>query len=199
MGKADHKGRTRGATQPFIQVLKPTLQEPAWKALPYGARCLYIAIKSYYTGSNNGRLFLSVRKAAEDMGASPNSTERWFKDLIKHGFIVATAGGFLGTEGKGTATYWRLTELGFNGEQPTRDYKDWPDLKNKTLYAKCGQTDRKIRTPCMQNADRCPENADSFGPNSPAACPENADISILPSTRGNLTRSTAGEIDPEST
>ncbi len=132
MGKVDHKGRSTGATSPFVQVLKSTLQEPAWLALPYGARCTYITLKSYFTGTNNGRLFLSVRKAAEDLGASPTSTERWFRDLIAHGFIVPTGGGFLGTEGKGTATYWCLTELGHNGEQPTRDYKDWPDLKNKS-------------------------------------------------------------------
>ncbi len=99
MPKADHKGRSKGATQPFVQVLKPTLQEPAWKALPYGARCLYITLKSFFTGSNNGRLYLSVRKAADELGASSTSTERWFQDLIKHGFIVPTAGGFLGAEG----------------------------------------------------------------------------------------------------
>lgn len=143
MGKSDHKGRTRGATQPFVSVLKSTLQEPAWKVLPYGARCLYITLKSFYVGSNNGRLYLSVRKAADELGASSNSAERWFRNLVDHGFIVRTAGGFLGAEGKGTATYWRLTELGCNGEQPTRDYKEWPNLKQNPVP--------KIATDCPQN------------------------------------------------
>ena len=184
MAKVDRKGRTKSATQPFVQVLKPTLQEPAWKALPYGARCLYITIKSYFMGNNNGRLYLSVRKAADELGASSTSTERWFQDLIKHGFIVPTAGGFLGAEGKGTATYWRLTELGFNGEQPTRDYKDWPDLRNKTPSQKKGQTVPKIGTPCPQNRDACPQNRDGFGPKTPDDCPQNRDVSNIPSTGG---------------
>jgi len=171
MSKVDHKGRSKGATPPFVQVLKSTLKEPAWKALPYGARCLYITLKSYYMGFNNGRLFLSVRKAADELGASSTSTERWFQDLIKHGFIVSTAGGFLGAEGKGTATNWRLTELGWNGQQPTRDYKDWPDLKNKTPSLKKGQTVPKIGTPRPQNRDRCPQNRDGFDPKTPSGCP----------------------------
>ncbi len=179
MAKADRKGRTQGATQPFIQVLKPTLREPAWKALPYGARCLYITIKGYFMGFNNGRLYLSVGKAADELGASSTSAERWFQDLIKHGFIVPTAGGFLGAEGKGIATYWRLTELGFNGEQPTRDYKDWPDLKNITPYQKKGRTVTKIGTPCPQNRDTCPQNRDGFDPKTAADCPQNSDLSNL--------------------
>ncbi len=197
MSKVDHKGRTKSATQPFVQVLKPTLQEPAWKALPYGARCLYITLKSFFTGSNNGRLYLSVRKAANELGASSTSTERWFQDLIKHGFIVPTAGGFLGAEGKGTATYWRLTELGFNGEQPTRDYKDWPDLKNRPPSQKKGRTVPKIGTPCPQNRDTCPQNRDGFDPITPADRPQNRDVSNLPCTEGKRTRSTANGTDPE--
>ena len=197
MSKINAKGRAKSATAPFVQVLKPTLQEPAWKALPYGARCLYITLKSFFMGSNNGRLYLSVRKAADELGASPTSTERWFQDLIQHGFIVPTAGGFLGAEGKGTATYWRLTELGWNGQQPTRDYKDWPDLKNKTPSQKKGQTVPKIGTPRPQNRDTCPQNRDGFDPKTPSGCPQNRDVSILPSTRSKRTRSTAGGIDPE--
>lgn len=177
MGKADRKGRTKGAVQPFVQVLKPTLKEPAWKALSYGARCLYITLKSYYRGDNNGRLFLSVRKAAEELGASRSSTERWFRDLIQHGFIMPTRGGFLGGDGKGTATSWRLTELGFMGEQPTKDYKDWPNIKTRIPSRKSGQTITKIGTPRHENRDNCHENRDAFTPKPPDQCHENRDVS----------------------
>ena len=177
MAKADRTGRTKGAAQPFVQILKPTLKEPAWRALSYGARCLYIALKSYYRGDNNGRLYLSVRKAAHDLGASPSSTERWFHDLIEHGFIVPTRGGFLGGDGKGTATSWRLTELGFMGEQPTKDYKDWPNIKNRIPYRKSLQTVPKIVADRTENRDGCTEIRDGFGPKSPNHCPENRYIS----------------------
>ena len=164
-------GRAKGAIQPFVQILKHTLKEPAWKDLSYGARSLYIAVKSYYRGDNNGRLFLSVRKASEELGASRSSTERWFQELIEHGFIVPTGGGFLGGDGKGTATSWRLTELGFMGEQPTKDYKDWPNMKNRIPSRKSGQTVTKIGTACHENRDTCHENRDGFGPKSPDHCP----------------------------
>ena len=151
MAKANATGRTTGAMQPYIQVLKPTLKEPAWKALSYGARCLYITLKSYYLGDNNGRIYLGVRKAAQDLGASRSSTERWFHDLILHGFIVPTRGGFLGSNGKGTATSWRLTEIGFMGEQPTKDYKDWPNIKNRIPSQKSVQSVPKIGTGVPKN------------------------------------------------
>ncbi len=183
MGKANAMGRTKGAMQPFVQVLKPTLQEPAWKALSYGARCLYITLKSYYLGDNNGRVYLGVRKAAQDLGASRSSTERWFHDLIQHGFIVPTRGGFLGGDGKGTATSWRLTELGFMGQQPTKDYKQWPNMKN-IPSRKSGQTVTKIGTACHENRDTCHENRDGFVPKQPSDRPENHDISIIPRGEG---------------
>ncbi len=170
MSKVNATGRTTGA-QPYVQVLKPTLKEPAWKALSYGARCLYITLKSYYFGDNNGRVYLGVRKAARELGASRSSTEIWFRDLTEHGFIVSTSGGFLGSDGKGTATSWRLTELGFMGEQPTKDYKDWPNIKNRTPSRKSGQAVPKIVIPRHENRDGCHENRDGFGPKSPAHCP----------------------------
>ena len=157
-------GPGQGRSPTIVQILKPTLKEPAWMELPYGARCLYITLKSYYRGDNNGRLYLSVRKAAQDLGASPSSTERWFHNLIHHGFIVPTSGGFLGNDGKGTAASWRLTELGFMGEQPTKDYKDWPNIKNRIPSRKSVHPVTKIGTPRH-------ENRDGFGPKSPDHCP----------------------------
>ena len=171
MGKANATGRARGAMQPFVQVLKPTLREPAWKALPYGARCLYITLKSYYRGDNNGRIYLSVRKAAQELGASRSSTEKWFHRLIQHGFIVPTRGGFLGSDGKGIATSWRLTELGFMGERPTKDYKDWPNIKNRIPSLESGRSVPRIGIVRPENRDGCPGKRDGFSPKSPDQCP----------------------------
>ncbi len=118
---------------PFVAVLKPTLKEPAWLDLNFGARCLYIALKSRFTGHNNGLFFLSVREAAKELRASRSSTERWFKELQDHGFIKMTTPPSLGVNGKGEATCWRLTEIGYMGQRPTREYKEWTPEKNKTL------------------------------------------------------------------
>jgi hypothetical protein len=122
--------------QPFVAVLKPTLQEPAWRALSYGARCLYITLKSFFNGRNNGQIYLGVRKAAQELNASRSSTERWFRELQEHGFIRPTQKAFLGVEGHASATYWRLTELGCMGEQPTREFKEWRPERNKDPHRK---------------------------------------------------------------
>ncbi|QIG48808.1 hypothetical protein G5V57_14370 [Nordella sp. HKS 07] len=171
-------------SQPFVAVLKPMLQEPAWLAMSYGARCLYITLKSFYNGSNNGNIFLGVRKAATLLGAVQSSTERWFRELQDHGFIRQTQGAFLGTDGHASATYWRLTEIGYRGERPTRDYQQWEPRKNKTPPRKSGQIVPKIGTPRTENEDTRPENEDGFGPNSLSDRLENRCISIIPSTRG---------------
>ncbi|WP_062225690.1 helix-turn-helix domain-containing protein [Aureimonas frigidaquae] len=172
--------------QPFVSVLKPTMQEPAWKALSYGARCLYIVVKSYYNGRNNGRIYLGVRRAAADMGASRSSTEVWFRELQEHGFLRITQAAHLGIDGNAMATFWRLTELGYMGEQPTRDYRGWtpPPTKKKTPHRKSGQTVTEIGTGCTENRDRCHENRDGFDPKSSLNCPDNRCISNLPSGVG---------------
>jgi hypothetical protein len=170
-------------SQPFVSILKPTLQEPAWKALPYGARCLYITLKSFFNGRNNGRIYLGVRKAATELKASRSSTERWFRDLRDHGFIRPTQGAFLGTEGHASATYWRLTELGYMGEQPTREFKQWAPDKNKSPHLKSGQTVPTIGTPRHENRDTCHENRDAFGQNPASDRPDNRCIGIIPCTQ----------------
>ena len=121
------RGRSKGEAQPaFVQVLKVTLKEPAWLDLSFGARCLYILLKSYYNGSsNNGRLYLSHRKAATELGCNKDSVPRWFSELETHGFIVKTKGSSLGSDGNAEAAHWRLTEIGCLGEPPTKDYRKW--------------------------------------------------------------------------
>lgn len=181
-------------SQPFVAVLKPTLQEPAWKALPYGARCLYITLKSFFNGQNNGKIFLGVRKAADLLGGSKSSAESWFKELEDKGFIRQTQGAFLGTDGRASATYWRLTELGYLGERPTRDYQQWTPAKIKIPSQKSGQTVPIFGTPRPENRDRCPKNRDGFAQKSRAECPDFQAISIIPSTRGRSSENSSHSI-----
>ena len=68
------KGRRRHTPDDhFVQIYKTMLDEPAWKALPFGARCLYLELKALYNGTNNGELFLSVRMAASRLGCANKS------------------------------------------------------------------------------------------------------------------------------
>jgi len=120
---------------PFIPVHKETMRTPAWKALTMGARMLFVHLKGHhFTGfnNNNGRIFLSERKAMEEMGVrNRESIRRWFRELQHYGFIVMTNPGTLGVEGKGKAPQWRLTELETplaDTREPTLDYKKWDGM-----------------------------------------------------------------------
>ena len=134
--KADNKRAGKKGSLPkdqqFVQLINAFRQEPAWLALSFGARCLYVEIKAIYNGQNNGRIMCSVRHAARIVGSTPKSAEKFLREIQGHGFIVETTPGALGVEGKGKGKLWRLTELGFMGDQPTKNYRDWKPQKNKT-------------------------------------------------------------------
>jgi hypothetical protein len=91
------------------------------------ARVLYIALLRRYNRDfhNNGRIYLAQRKAAEEIGSHKDQIARWFRELKHYNFIVMTQGHCLGVEGKGHAPHWRLTELGYMKDQPTRDFMRW--------------------------------------------------------------------------
>jgi helix-turn-helix protein len=114
-----------------VPLIIATAQTPAWKALSMGARVLYLELKRHHFlhPNNNGRIYLSQRKAVEEMGASNrDSVGRWFAELEHFGFIVKTAEAALGVDGKGKAPQWRLTELDTPyADQPraTRDFERW--------------------------------------------------------------------------
>jgi len=122
MGRDKHeKERHRERVSPFVMVLIDTLDAPAWRAMSLGARMLYIALRR----RNNGRIFLSQRNAAKELGSHHNEIARWFRELRYYGFIVMTAPGALGVDGKGKAPCWRLTDAGYMRDLPTRDFLRW--------------------------------------------------------------------------
>jgi hypothetical protein len=126
----------KGRLPPFVPLLVETLGSPAWRAMSHGARSLYVALRGKYMPAihNNGRINLSQRQASKELGGS-NSCQiaRWFRELQHFGFIVMTDPGCLGVDGKGRAPSWRLTELGYMKDNPTRDFLQWngTDFVNK--------------------------------------------------------------------
>ena len=125
MSRKKDKGRSiRG---PFVPLLKDTLASPAWRQMEPSSRLIYIALKGRYgiEQRNNGRLYLSVRMAAKEVGISTNTAMRGFHELIHYGFIVMIERGSLGVDGKGKAPHWRLTELGYMTDPPTNDFQRW--------------------------------------------------------------------------
>jgi hypothetical protein len=128
-GKRSDKGRL----PPFVPLLKETLTSPAWRAMSHGARSLYVALKLRFSNNfkNNGKIYLSQRNAARELGSGFEEITNWFRELQHYGFIVQTQAGCLGVNGKGLAPHWRLTECGYMAELPTRNFLKWDGTKFK--------------------------------------------------------------------
>jgi hypothetical protein len=151
--------RKKGHLPPFVPLTRTTLASPAWKELSYGARSLYVVLRSYLRvdNLNNGKVFRSYRHAAADLGTnSTRSVQRWFRELDHYGFIAMTTGSCLGIDGEGIAAHWRITECpSFDSKgthiAPTRDFERW----DGTLFDDPEKT--KSRTP--KGYTSCPKGA----------------------------------------
>jgi hypothetical protein len=130
--------REKGRLAPFVPYLKETMQHTTWRVMSLGARMLYLHLKARYNqnSQNNGKIYLPTRIAAKELGSGLSQIGRWFRELQHYGFIVMMEGGYLGVEGKGRAPRWRLTELGYMNNPPTRDYTRW--LGNLFVIQKAG-------------------------------------------------------------
>jgi hypothetical protein len=127
-----------------VPLLKATLDAPAWRAMSYGARNLYVALKRRVPKGRN-RAYLSYRHAQTEIGAkSPRMIQEWFKELEHYGFIILVQHGCLGVEGKGKSPHWRLTELGMTSkasadgifEPPTNEFMKWNGTASKAREAR---------------------------------------------------------------
>jgi hypothetical protein len=101
--------------------------------MSFGARCLYIVLRSYlrHDNANNGKVFRSHRDVCVDLGRrSRSSVVRWYRELQHYGFVVQTSGAHLGVDGDGISAHWRLTECpSFDPKgnliAATRDFDRW--------------------------------------------------------------------------
>ncbi|WP_406736548.1 hypothetical protein [Thioclava sp. GXIMD4215] len=120
----------------FVQLGRSLLAHWRRLHLSCGARSLHVELIDRYNGSNNGRIYLSSREAAELLGVTRNTIMRYYEELAILGFIKETRPHALGVEGKGRASEWRLTHLAADGKGPTRDFeKTEPLLKNRATPA----------------------------------------------------------------
>lgn len=110
MAVKPYKGQKKGAGR-HVQLPEWVQQTKAWATLKPSPRALYIELKRRYTGSNNGRIVLSHRDAANLLNVHRNSVGPWFKELEERGFIVMTQAPHLGPSGVGQSSHWTLTEM----------------------------------------------------------------------------------------
>ena len=117
--------KKKRAEERFVRLTYGMMQSQAWRSLDGNARAIYVELAMLYNGNNNGRIGLSVRQAAEAIGASKDTAARAMNRLQDRGFIVAvTKGSFVG---KRHATRWRFTEFkcDVTGQPASRDFETW--------------------------------------------------------------------------
>lgn len=125
--RVDPTGRSKG-DGPHVRFYRWELTSPAFRSLCTHARALLLELKALYNGINNGELFLSVREAARRLSVGKNLAERCFRQLQDRGFIRPNRTGSFNWKGgarRGEATTWILTEFGFAGALPTKDFMRW--------------------------------------------------------------------------
>jgi hypothetical protein len=134
---------------PFIPLFKETMRTPAWRAMSHGARSLFTELRFRYSNSfkNNGRLYLSQRDARKELGSGFEEIVNWFRELQHFGFIVQTTPGYLGVDGKGKAPHWRLTDIGYMGDPPTRDFLKWDGTKFERRGRRRKKTESRTGNP----------------------------------------------------
>jgi hypothetical protein len=108
MSKRNHRGSTE-KTAHHVRLYEWFQQSAAWCSLNPVARCVYLELKRRYVGTNNGRIPLSVREAAEALRVGKSTAAEALKTLETRGFIVAMCQGKFDRKTR-HSTEWRLTE-----------------------------------------------------------------------------------------
>jgi hypothetical protein len=125
--RTDATGHSVGSGA-HVRLYRWELKSAAYGSLTTHARALLVELKALYNGTNNGELFLSVRRAAERLGIGKNLAARCFKELQDRGFIrVKRPAAFNMKSGarRGEATIWILTEYAVGDALPTKDFMRW--------------------------------------------------------------------------
>ena len=134
--------RNENRSDQFTKWIRSETRLPAWRALSSSAKAAYMHFKvrcrtegKNLKFNNNGRVALSARVLASEMGCTPRTAMSAMADLQAKGWVICTKLHQLGTEGKGRAPEWRLTmlpceEKGKGTVQPTTEPKQWAKGKD---------------------------------------------------------------------
>ena len=127
-------GRSKGQGQ-FVPLAYSMLRHDSWRTLSGRAIKVWLEIRSRYTvrgdgSNNNGTLTLSLDEAARILKMGKATVLRAFEELEAAGFLVKVKPGqWYGRK----ATEWRVTDMPFGGEPPSRDWQFKNDEKQKSV------------------------------------------------------------------
>ncbi len=108
----------------FIMLEHWILKRPAWKSLtPREVRVLLLLLERH-NGSNNGRIGLSVRDAANLGNMAQGTAKKAFDVLIAKGFVKRHLVGSFNQKVR-LASEYELTHLRYGNKPPTKEFVFW--------------------------------------------------------------------------
>jgi hypothetical protein len=125
MKKKPNKARTT-----FAAIYTDVMRSPAWAAMKPAYRALLVEMKAFYNRDTKGATPMSVRYAATLLGVDKKLAVDCLAALAHYGFIRQVRRGYLGADGSGLATEWRLTDEKYLRRPATLDFLRW----DGTLY-----------------------------------------------------------------
>ena len=132
---------TKKQSEPFVMLGSEMLNSPAYRDLSFSARSMLIEVLHFYSGKNNGRIWLAPLVLSE-RGFSKNTASRALKELREHGFVYMTKRG--GNQ-RGGCSWFALTWLKIDKAEGQHlehfkksAYLSWESLPKKIKGSKFG-------------------------------------------------------------
>jgi hypothetical protein len=172
----------------FAAIYTDVMRSPAWAAMKPAYRALLVEMKAFYNRETKAAVPMSVRYAAKLLGVDKKLAERCLEALSHYGFIRQVRRGYLGADGRGLATEWRLTDEKYLRRPASLDFLRWDgtlyEPKSKKKTKPCAQKgDRPVPIlpqPCAQKGDRLPEKPN--GSHSDPVPKKGTHLEIYPSS-----------------
>ena len=131
-GRGHRKDGRSKREGPYAPLPYSMLHHTAWRSLSGPAVKVWLELRSRYNGSNNGKIHLSMREAAELLGLSKSTVQRAYEELEAKGFIIMhKQGHWYGR----LAHEWEVTDKPCNGQPAKRAWQSWQSSNAKT---ECG-------------------------------------------------------------
>lgn len=127
----------------FVMIDGYVMKSAAWAALTANDKAVYLALKWKYDGTNNGRLGMGCREAADAIGSASKDTGKRSLDCLQEkGFISKRKNSGFNVKNR-VAAEWRLTEYSCDvtGELPSKEFARWAPEEKNTVRPQ-GQTVR---------------------------------------------------------
>jgi hypothetical protein len=114
----------------FVRHFHYVLDSPAYRDLSPVARGVYMVLKRWFNGTNNGNIYCSVRDLSKELHCSKDTASAALRELVDHGFIKCQQRGSFNWK-RGMASRWSLTEENLGDHAATKDFMRWTPQQQK--------------------------------------------------------------------